>query len=207
MIKLQREKIPATLKRNVKKWTQELLDAIEQHKPKKAPDRYWNKYRKTEVKKALQAMSHDKCAYCESKISHLDYGHIEHYRPKSRYPHLTFAWENLLLACAICNGAEHKGDRFPLKDGDETQPLLLNPCDDNPADHLELFEARLVPLTERGKVTCDLMGLNRDALFDQRRERYILLLGISLFVKKCEAEGDIESAQRWRLKESSLREC
>ena len=45
------------------------------------------------------------------------YEHIEHLKPKSKYPELAFQWENLHLACQRCN--VEKGDRF-----DEDNPIL-----------------------------------------------------------------------------------
>jgi uncharacterized protein (TIGR02646 family) len=112
-------------------------------------------------------MFHGKCAYCESKVTHVDYGHIEHYRPKSLFPELTFEWDNLLLACGICNGAEHKGDRFPeAADGGP----LLNPCEEEPAPHLRFsFDQRaglasVYGRTGRGRTTERLLGLNRPEL-------------------------------------------
>ena len=92
------------------------------------------KYRHVEVKGTLVEMFQGGCAFCESKITHVDYGHIEHTRPKSRHPELTFEWSNLLLACGICNGPQHKGDRFP---GAAEDGPLINPCEEEPSDHLD----------------------------------------------------------------------
>ena len=109
-------------------------------------------------------MFHGKCAYCESKISHVDYGHIEHFKPKSRFPDLTFEWTNLLLSCPICNGSEYKSDRFPLET--EGGPLV-NPCDELPAEHFEfVFDpvaklATVIGKTARGQTTEAIVGLNR----------------------------------------------
>ena len=47
------------------------------------------------------------CAYCE-KICR---GEVDHFRPKSRYPHLVYSWENWLFACHDCNHA--KRQRWP----------------------------------------------------------------------------------------------
>ena len=120
--------------------------------------------------------------YCESKITHVDYGHIEHYRPKSGpfgRPDLTFEWSNLLLACGICNGPSHKGAWFP--EADEEGPII-NPCEDNPGDHFDFKYDSVAHLasvygkTERGRVTEALLGLNRKDLRVHR----------SRFVKKLE---------------------
>jgi hypothetical protein len=44
-----------------------------------------NLYRSKSVKKALQGAQHGKCALCESKVTHIAYGDVEHFRPKAAY--------------------------------------------------------------------------------------------------------------------------
>jgi uncharacterized protein (TIGR02646 family) len=140
-------------------------------------------------------MFQDKCAYCESKIAHVAYPHIEHYRPKKKYPQYTFEWQNLLLACSICNGKAYKGEHFPLEDGDENKPLLLNPCEDDPTQHLQFVQARIVFLSERGRQTRDLLGLNRDELYERRREKFLDINFIRRSVREHERNGDELLAQ------------
>jgi uncharacterized protein (TIGR02646 family) len=140
------------------------------------------------VKRLLVELFHKKCAYCESKITHVDYGDIEHFRPKSgplAFIELTFEWSNLLFACGICNGAEYKGDRFPDKrEGGQ----IVNPCDDEPDVHLDfVFDtqarmASVVGKTDRGRVTIALLGLNRHDLRIYRSsciEKLLVLLMLS----------------------------
>lgn len=55
-----------------------------------------------------------RCAYCEGPIRHG--GHLEHFRRKNPahpngYPELTFAWENLFLACDSREHCGHYKDR------------------------------------------------------------------------------------------------
>src|SRR3989338_502809 len=85
-------------------------------------------YKYPENKAALSAASFDKCVYCESKVSHVYYGDVEHIKPKSVYPDLEFVWENLGYVCARCNGI--KGDKY-----DEENPII-NPYDEYPERHL-----------------------------------------------------------------------
>jgi uncharacterized protein (TIGR02646 family) len=141
-------------------------------------------------------MFHGKCAYCESHIRHVDYGHIEHYRPKSGpqgRPDLCFEWTNLLLACGICNGGEFKSDHFPeAADGGP----IINPCDEDPAGHLEFrFDAQLglasvYGTTTRGETTEKLLGLNR---LDLRRYRSQQVK--KLAVLKRMANTDVQARQ------------
>ncbi|MFT7036596.1 MAG: hypothetical protein ACJA2S_005128 [Cyclobacteriaceae bacterium] len=72
-------------------------------------------YSEKSVRKILQKMFHGKCAYCESKITAIYPGDIEHFRPKGGYINddeplskpgyywLAADWGNLLLACPFCN--------------------------------------------------------------------------------------------------------
>jgi uncharacterized protein (TIGR02646 family) len=178
MIEVKRLPKPHVLRRNAARWRQDLLTAATKRDRKRAELRY----RHREVKGELVRMFHGKCAYCESRITHLDYGHIEHYKPKSRYPRLTFTWTNLLLACGVCNGAEHKGDRFPARK--EGGPLL-DPCRDRPSDHLTFHYDPVTKLasvygrTQRGTITERLLGLNRPELRSYRSQvvRRLLVLG------------------------------
>lgn len=193
MRKAARHPAPPRLTRYAQKWTDGLLDAIEHHQQGQAPkpaDTLWDKYNKQYVKQALCLMFHSKCAYCEARITHVAYPHIEHYRPKSKYPHLTFAWENFLLACELCNTS--KSDEFPLEDGDEARPLLLNPCDDEPEEHIRFEEARAIALNRKGAVTCELVKLNRDTLFDARRAilNFVVVLGKS--IRKHRQQGNVD---------------
>lgn len=87
------------------------------------------KYNHREIKTALVEMFFGKCAYCESPITTVTYGHIEHFYPKGNpnYVDKTFEWENLLLSCDICNDTQHKGTNFPIDVNGS--PLLINPSD------------------------------------------------------------------------------
>lgn len=82
MIKVKRADKPPILVQKAKEWTKTLLAAQTDRKTAES------KYQHKQVKECLVKMFHGKCAYCESQIRHIDYGHIEHYRPKSRFPSL-----------------------------------------------------------------------------------------------------------------------
>ncbi len=178
MISIVRTLEPTALKRNGLRWKTELLAAIaavnadptpaNKDRKKKAE----GKYQHQKVKEAIVAMcGNGKCAYCESKITHIDYGHIEHYRPKAVFPEFAFTWVNLLLGCAICNGGEHKSDNFPSR---AQGGFLINPCIDDPSQHLDFIydtttrTAEVKPTSVRGKTTEKLLGLNRPELVRYR---------------------------------------
>lgn len=65
------------------------------------------------AKDQLFAETHDKCAYCETPTAVVDYGDVEHFRPKSKYWWLAYCYDNYLVSCAVCNQA-FKSDKFPV---------------------------------------------------------------------------------------------
>lgn len=194
MIKVEREETPAILACKKTVWTRKLMEAGT-HKEKSLAE---SKYRHPDIKNSLLRMFHGKCAYCESKMTHVDYGHIEHYRPKAAFPELTFEWSNLLLACGICNGAAHKGKRFP--DIAENGPVI-NPCEDEPSDHFTfVFDlhaklATVIGKTGRGKTTENLLGLNRHELRAYRSKQVQKVYVLSeLAVSNSEAQSVLNEA-------------
>lgn len=192
MIKVRRTGKPKMLEKNADKWTHNLLSAT----TKKDRDKAQRKYGHGQVKQALIEMFSGKCAYCESKITHVDYAHIEHFKPKDRFKQLCFEWSNMLLACGVCNGAEHKSNKFPEEA--EGGPLV-NPCEDDPDEHfvfsydLNTRLATVIEKTVRGKITNYLLGLNRNDLRDYR-SRYVN----KLFIIQKLAETDPEAADLFR---------
>lgn len=135
-----------------------------------------------ELKQQLGNVFLNKCCYCESEFGPAADGDIEQFRPKSIYPRLARDWRNLYLSCSICNRS--KGARFPLADGSDADPsadyntlikseipLLLDPCIDDPAEHLAFFsDGQVAGLTERGQATVQVLALNRPLLVDTRRK-------------------------------------
>jgi len=165
-------------------------------------------YAAKSVKNALIKAQHGKCCFCESQVTHVDYGDVEHFRPKggfrqkesdplSRpgYYWLAYAWSNLFLSCTLCN-QRYKKNLFPLIDpakrarshhdnvGDE-QPLLINPSEDDPEKHIGFREEIAYPVrgSRRGKATIRALGLDRPELEERRRERLATAELISQTVK------------------------
>jgi hypothetical protein len=110
------------------------------------------------------------------------------------YAWLAYEWDNLLLACASCNRRRMvagelvgKANLFPVAQrrapylasvaecrGAEL-PLLLDPCFDDPTLHLACgHDGVLLPLTERGRATIQILGLNlREPLVRERQEAWL----------------------------------
>src|SRR6478672_145109 len=153
------------------------------------------------IKGDLLKLCNGKCAYCESKLGVISDGDIENFRPKSgargfspseyaptHYWWLAFEWENLLIACQLCN-QKYKRDYFPLENesfrsrigatGDELlseQALLIDPSLEDPAKHIEFDESGYArELSKKGKVTIEVLRLNRIELVERRLNSVRLL--------------------------------
>jgi HNH endonuclease len=135
---------------------QRLIDA-----GKEIPKSISDRYKSSDIKASLWQETKYKCAYCESRIQHIDYGDVEHMQPKINGAWHRFAYENLTIACGVCNTNKH-------------QHLgILNPYVDEPSDHL-MAEGPMVirrPGSDSGMITEQRLRLNRPALLERRTER------------------------------------
>ncbi|MDY7015653.1 MAG: HNH endonuclease [Cyanobacteriota bacterium] len=200
MIRVKRSPQPNVLNKNAPRWLAEFksLSTDSTATPKQIQNAQ-NKYRHPKVKDALIKMFCGKCAYCESKIAVVTYGAIDHFFPKSKYPHLTFEWTNLLLSCDRCNDGGHKGTQFPL-DGNGN-PLLIDPTDGitDPNKHLEFSWDAISGLASvygrdrRGKTVETVFDLNgirgRSELIDHRSKYVKRLFALLRFAQQGDAEA------------------
>lgn len=159
-----------------------------------------DKYNHDSVREQLKLAFKGKCAYCESRITHVGYPHIEHFEPKQWRPDLAFEWSNLLLSCSICNGPAFKGTKFPtLAEGGP----ILDPCgSDKIEDHLvfqydeKARQTNVGGKTTRGETTVELFGLNsvrRKELLEQRSKCFSRILVIFHL-----SRTDTDAAALWR---------
>lgn len=203
--------------------------------PEKAYE--FKNYKAREVCLVLDAIFHEKCAYCESSYRAIDGRNVEHFRPKGAvteapnhpgYWWLAATWANLLPSCLPCNqlrrqvtfdsgmtleeferarleepqGRAGKANSFPvsganwvLNEGADLSvedPLLINPCERRPDEHLEwvfdwvppryIWQAEELIAFIRprkyggvddayGKASIAVYGLNRANLFRERLAR------------------------------------
>lgn len=158
-------------------------------------------YRDLSVRKSLERAQHDKCCYCDAKATPLE---VEHYRPKNAvrqkrdvpeerpgYYWLAYEWQNLMLACVLCNQPRQdpegsptgKGTQFPLADPAkrarshhdslaQEDPLLLDPYADNPDDHIGYRKYVPYPLTSRGEATIEALKLCGKSQLSRPRTTY-----------------------------------
>lgn len=124
-------------------------------------------YKHPDNKAALLNASGAKCMYCESKIRHIDFGDIEHIKPKAEglFPELEFDWLNLGIACSKCNN--QKKDKF-----DRAAPFI-DPYSEDPEDHIMALGSYLAQRngSVRGEITIREIDLNRPELLEKRLKR------------------------------------
>jgi hypothetical protein len=159
MIKLRKGVEPTVLKEDGRTWEQVLHDHdANGTNPSKTE---LTRYGHGDIKSALMAETHEKCAYCESKFRHVYPGDVEHVIPKRNGHEYRFRWDNLTIACSTCN--TNKGIKENLVDPyvDEPEvafqhagPAMLADPTDNKAGATEIS-----------------LGLNRKALIERRTER------------------------------------
>ena len=134
-----------------------------------------------------------RCCYCEDSVA----DEVEHIKPKSLYPELTFTWHNYLYACGPCNTKKSNqyaifiaGTLTPLKPSNippsPGDPVFINPRQDDPMAFLDLDLGQEIgdgtfqylpkynlPHNgldyQRSKYTIEILGLNRDFLVAGRR--------------------------------------
>lgn len=152
------------------------------------------------VKKALKKAQYDKCCFCESKVTHIAYGDVEHFRPKAGYRQnhddplgrpgyywLAYEWKNLFYSCEICN-QKYKKNVFPLRDPAQRalchhddiaqeEPLFIHPAIEDPEDYISFREEYPFPIDNNlaGRLAITELGLDREDLNERRRDRLAML--------------------------------
>lgn len=162
MIKLGKSAKPKILCTHSSKW----LDIYILDLSKGINTKYsGKKYQHEEIKIALKNETHSKCAYCESKFEHVEYGHIDHIKPKSKYPSEIYEWENLTLACTNCN--TRKSDYYSAENP------MINPYTDDISLHLKAVGPLITAATvySFGRTTIKVLDLNRAPLLLKRAEK------------------------------------
>lgn len=164
---------PNILNEQALNWTNELLSTLAVGDDPTTTQK--TRYNHRDIKQAILAETKNKCAYCESLITHIDHGDIEHIVPKSKVPSRAFDWQNLTLACRKCN--QNKG---VFHGGDNDHSGLVDPYIDDPDDYFLFFREVITPRpdNEKGALTNATIKLSRIELLERRRERLDFIDGL-----------------------------
>lgn len=186
MKNVNRTSKPQSLKKYASSWKRELLQEIriKNGDASKVHKKFFNKYNKIDIKENLMEMFEGLCAYCEENVGVVEFAHIEHRKPKRKYPKDTYCWDNLHLACTTCNSA--KGDQW-------SNSSILDAVEDVPIEkhltyHCDEEGVWVMYKTKRGKTTIDHTDLNRERLRTQRNKLWVSLA--PLILKMCKFPAD-----------------
>jgi len=179
MIKINKPDPPNVLINNKDTWTEALMDAIKIYGgydkiPEKIKNNLIKNYKHEDIKNSLFGSSFSKCSFCECKPENGGGNiEVEHFAPKSIYPHLTFEWENLLPVCRKCNGAKGNLDTI-------LNPII-NPVTIDPELIFLYEDLRIVPIkgTSHEKIaerTTNDCNLNSPRLYKARSELLIQMI-------------------------------
>ncbi|MBT3928689.1 MAG: hypothetical protein HOM52_00080 [Rhodospirillaceae bacterium] len=167
------------------------------------------------VKNALIKAQHKKCCFCESKVTHVAYGDVEHFRPKGGfrqlpddelgrpgYYWLAYDWENLYFSCQLCN-QRHKKNLFPLsnptrrarshhEDLSREQPEFIDPGKVDPGQFISFRKEYPYAIDNNtfGKTTISELGLDRKDLEEKRRDHLELLKAVDALAALDRPESD-----------------
>ncbi|SHN92932.1 HNH endonuclease [bacterium endosymbiont of Bathymodiolus sp. 5 South] len=95
----------------------------------------------------LKGDFNNRCGYCDDPDLHcgqeISY-HIDHFKPKSKFPKLETNYDNLVYSCPYCNRA--KSDKWKEKNG------FIDPCSREYDENLQRNDkGEIQSTTERGK--------------------------------------------------------
>ncbi|MEU8379287.1 HNH endonuclease [Streptosporangium sp. NPDC048865] len=130
-----------------------------------------------------------RCMYCGDGLG----TDIDHFEPLAQAPLRAFDWPNHLLACSHCN-SHQKRELFPRDENGG--PLLVDPCAEDPYEHLELALSTGVyeALTPRGDATIGVFGLNRADLTRGRASAFVRTVCMLRDRARLLRSGDTEEA-------------
>lgn len=108
MMPMPRTPAPQFLKDNYKKWGKEYKRKLDN--PNTNNDFSW-KRKYQEITDELVAVTKNHCCFCDIHPLKASGATVEHFRPKSTFPLVSYAWGNLFYCCMNC---QKKGSKFPF---------------------------------------------------------------------------------------------
>jgi len=147
-----------------------------EYKKNKSPQ-IWDDYNDNELKNSIKGFilneeQNNYCPYCEKIIRRNDEGHIEHIKPRDKFPAYFQNYDNIIVSC---NEKLTCGKIKENKYSDD----FINPVLDNPEDYLifNLANGEIIPRCnddndikkKRANYTIETLNLNNYTLKDARK--------------------------------------
>ena len=184
---------PAGVAGYARQFTQGWIDHYGQRMGQPPSDSFWREFRAN-----LGNLTNEICWYCERKCQdETEVGSlaptVDHFRPRSRFPELVYAWSNWMFSCRRCN--QEKGNKWP-------EMGLIDPCEaeigerpENSFDY-DLLTGDLIPRVgladiarRRAWDTIDELGLNKFDVKIHRMEevqRFLNDISIQTFSERAD---------------------
>ncbi|WP_367277809.1 retron system putative HNH endonuclease [Clostridium sp.] len=112
------------------------------------------------------------CAYCQRTIYESDEGHIEHIKPRDKYPSLFQDYNNIITSC-------NEKHTCGINKGNDYDENFINPVLDDPSEYLDfnLANGEIIPKYtqeetlkfKRAKYTIEILNLNHFKLKEARK--------------------------------------
>jgi hypothetical protein len=120
------------------------------------------------LREQVRSRAYQVCEYCLIHQQQAWYSHqIDHIISRKHGGRITF--DNLALACSICNNAKGS-DLGSLTRREGVLIRFYHPRHDKWAEHFRLSDDGMIaPLTEVGEVTCRIFGFNARRQLQERR--------------------------------------
>lgn len=136
---------------------------------KKNPKKSWDEFVKKsgEIKDILNNTLLEEqgylCCYCECEVSSY---HIDHFKPKGKFPKERFSYNNLHISCTT----QRDKARCGHKKLEEFSKDLISPLEVDCASHFSYTTTgKIVGLDQRGEETIRICNLNSKALIEMRK--------------------------------------
>jgi uncharacterized protein (TIGR02646 family) len=149
---------------------------------------------------ALTAMQGEVCAYCEGQAVP-GRRHIEHFRPRHRYPQHTFSWDNLFGNCGDTKTCGHRKDAPKARA--YAVENLIKPDEEDPDTFFHFVGDGSIAVREglaprqaaRARETLRVLGLDEPAGGLRRRRRQALAYYVQLVDDWAAIADSVSSAE------------
>lgn len=130
------------------------------------------------------------CPYCEKLLDDESEGHIEHIKPRDKYPQFFQDYDNLIVSC---NNKSTCG----MYKGNDYHAHFIHPVLENPKEYLkyDLMSGEIVPAShkedviERALYTIKLLNLNEYSLVKSRKILVIQMEQMGEYLEELMADG------------------